>query len=152
MKLNELFNLYGSKRPKVRVGRGIGCTKGKTCGKGVKGQKARAGVAINGFEGGQTPLIKRLPKRGFVSFKKRDYQTLNLSKVLDAFMYNSFPEDLQLDKETLFKMGLIRSKSLKVKLVGGNQGVSKPLYFSIDYCSKPVKSLIEAFGGRVNFV
>jgi large subunit ribosomal protein L15 len=85
MKLNELFDLPGAKKRKKRVGRGIGSGKGKTSGRGVKGQKARAGVAINGFEGGQMPLIARLPKRGFNCPSSTTYIAVNFSILNRAF-------------------------------------------------------------------
>ena len=85
MELNDLFNLVGARKKKVRVGRGIGSGKGKTSGRGVKGQKARSGVAIKGFEGGQMPIFKRLPKRGFVSRVKSKYQVITLKQVYRLF-------------------------------------------------------------------
>lgn len=98
-----------------RVGRGIGSGKGKTCGSGVKGQKSRSGVAIKNFEGGQTPIYMRLPKKGFNSNKPSRYEVVNIKEVATLLKNNKIDSDL--DKEVLFSMGLLKNKKSKFKLI-----------------------------------
>jgi large subunit ribosomal protein L15 len=117
MKLNELFDLPGAKKRKKRVGRGIGSGKGKTSGRGVKGQKARAGVAINGFEGGQMPLIARLPKRGFNCPSSTTYIAVNFAIVNRLLEAKKITEASSIDKEVLVKCGVIKNANKLVKLL-----------------------------------
>lgn len=148
MKLNELFNLYGSKRNKVRVGRGIGSTKGKTCGRGVKGQKARSGVAIKGFEGGQTPLIKRLPKRGFVSLVKKEYSHVSLETIVYLINLGVISSDITIDKNILISHGLVTKNVNKIKLIGKAQ-FSSDISVSFDLYSSNLKDYSSEMGGKL---
>ena len=151
MQLNDLFNVPGSKKKRVRVGRGIGCGKGKTCGRGVKGQKSRSGVAINGFEGGQMPIIHRLPKRGFVSLKKPQYEAVNLRQVYRLFETRERKEGHVINSEFLFQCGVVSSASAKIKVIGLG-GYKADLVFEVSVCTSSAKSSIESFGGVVNLV
>lgn len=117
MKLNELKPTEGATKSRTRVGRGIASGKGKTCGKGHKGQKARAGVAIKGFEGGQMPLYKRLPKRGFNNIFSKKYVCLTLSQLQAAFENKKLDAKKPVTEQTLLKAGIIRRKGDGVKLL-----------------------------------
>ena len=151
MQLNDLFNIPGSKKKRTRVGRGISCGKGKTCGRGVKGQKSRSGVAINGFEGGQMPIIHRLPKRGFVSLKKAQYETVNVKQVYRLFESREMKEKHLIDSKFLFECNLVDSPKSKVKVIGVG-GYKADLVFAVSACTSSAKSAIESFGGVVNLV
>ncbi|CAM79424.1 50S ribosomal protein L15 [Orientia tsutsugamushi] len=119
MKLNTLFNLNGAKKCSKRIGRGIGSGKGKTCGRGAKGQKSRAKVA-RGFEGGQTPLIKRLPKRGFKSMNKRNYNIINIITILRLVKANKIEYGAVIDKLLLLKLKMLKKSINKIKLLWAN--------------------------------
>lgn len=116
----SLTNLAKIKRnSRIRVGRGIGSGKGKTSGRGVKGQKARTGHhSVKGFEGGQTPVHMRLPKRGFVNVLRKEYETINISDVINLVSKNNIDNSV-INKEILEKYGLIKDKNSKVKLLMG---------------------------------
>ena len=118
MKLNETVK-HSSYRSKKRVGRGIGSGKGKTSGSGHKGQKARSGVAINGFEGGQMPLHRRLPKFGFKNFAKKNYYELNLDSIQKLIDKNSIKEDQLINILLLKKLGIVKNKNKRIlKILG----------------------------------
>ena len=117
MELNKLYSK--SSKSKKRLGRGIGSSKGKTCGRGHKGQKSRSGVAIKSFEGGQMPLYRRLPKRGFKSFaNKKDIAIINLSKVQDIIIKNKNILSEKINLHNLQKSKFINKKYKKLKLLG----------------------------------
>src|SRR4051812_39730093 len=118
MKLNELRDNLGATKSRIRVGRGIGSGKGKTAGRGVKGQKARAGVAVKGFEGGQMPLHRRLPKRGFYNPFSTHYATVNLDRVQAAVDAGKLNADAVVNGETLVAAGVVRRVKDGVKLLG----------------------------------
>ena len=117
MKLNELYNNIGAKKNKKRVARGIGSGKGKTAGRGVKGQKSRSGVAIKGFEGGQTPMIKRLPKRGFNCISSKKYNVINIYNIEAALAEGRFNITDVITKEKLIETGVISKNNKLVKLL-----------------------------------
>ena len=142
MKLNDLFNIPGSKKRKMRVGRGIGSGKGKTSAKGMKGQKARSGVAINGFEGGQTPIIKRLPKRGFVSRNKVSYELVNLVDLEILVLEGRIQDGDKLTKKELVELGLVKKESDKVKLLAHGELSCKKLQVEVDAYSKSAKEAL----------
>ena len=148
MKLNELFDLPGSKRTRKRVGRGIGSGKGKTCGSGVKGQKARAGVAIKGFEGGQMPLIARLPKRGFNCRSSYSFSVINFSTISELSAAKKIKAGQKIDKEALVKAGVIKNTNLQVKLLGSGE-LTEKFEFSLDAYSQSAKDAIEKVGGKI---
>jgi large subunit ribosomal protein L15 len=148
MKLNELFDLPGSKRTRKRVGRGIGSGKGKTCGSGVKGQKARAGVAIKGFEGGQMPLIARLPKRGFNCPSSHSFSVINFTTLTELSAAKKIKAGQKIDKETLVKAGVIKNTNLQVKLLSKGH-LAEKFDFSLDAYSQSAKDAIEKVGGKI---
>lgn len=135
--LNNLFNLFGSKQNCKRLGRGIGSGKGKTCGRGVKGQKARSGVSIRWFEGGQTSKIKRLFKRGFTPFGQKDkYVAISVNQINDILMSKSLPKEISINRDFLIEHGLISSKCfLPVKLIG-KEKILNTTFISFDKYSK----------------
>ncbi len=133
---------------KIRVGRGIGSGKGKTSGRGVKGQKSRSGVAIKSFEGGQMPLYRRLPKRGFNPIKKSKIAKVNLS-VLQTFLdEKKLSSTSSINIESLKKAKIIRKKFDKFKLLGDGELKSK-LIIETDYASKSAIQKIEKIGGKI---
>jgi len=143
MKLNDLKPAQGSTKQRKRIGRGAGSGRGKTATKGHKGQKARSGGSIKaGFEGGQMPLQRRLPKRGFSALDRVEYSVVNLSQ-LDVF--NS--GDL-ITVESLVEKGFVKSSDLKVKILGDGQ-ISKVLNVRATKFSKPAKEKIVAAGGTI---
>lgn len=150
MKLNELSNNFGAKKDKKRVGRGIGSGKGKTCGRGVKGQKSRSGVAIKGFEGGQMPMIKRLPKRGFNCPSSKKYSVVNIADIEFLIAENRLNSTEVVTKERLVEVGLIKNTNLLVKLLSVSSGeFNSPLSFQLDAYSASAKKLIEQVGGQI---
>lgn len=140
-KLNELSDNEGARKGRMRVGRGIGSGKGKTAGRGQKGAKARSGVAINGFEGGQMPLHMRLPKlKGFKNPFRVEYQVVNVGRVAELF-----PQGGSVSVADLVDAGAVRSGSL-VKVLG-NGDVNVALDITADAFSGSAKSKLEAAGG-----
>jgi large subunit ribosomal protein L15 len=151
MKLNELKPKAGSTKRKMRVGRGIGSGKGKTSGRGVKGQKARTGVAINGFEGGQMPLYRRLPKRGFNNIFARDLVEVTLVRLQFAIDEKKLDTKGTIDAEALVKAGVIRRKKDGVKLIGGGELKSK-VNLKIAGATKGAKEAVEKAGGSIELI
>jgi len=149
MKLKSLSSNY--RKSKKRLGRGIGSTKGKTSGRGHKGQKSRSGVAIKSFEGGQMPLYRRLPKRGFVSNKKKSIALLNLSKIQDIFKRKKMLPNTKINLVNLQKVNLINKKYKKIKLLGSGD-VSEKFEAEVNFISKSAKEKIEKFGGKVTLL
>lgn len=148
MKLNALKVVEGSTKNKKRVGRGIGSGKGKTCGRGVKGQKSRSGVAIKAFEGGQQPIYRRLPKRGFNSLSKSVFQTVNLSAVADFIERGKLDAKEAVTAASLYEAGVIRSKEVPVKLLAKGE-LSVKADFIVDACSDSAKQKVEKAGGSI---
>jgi large subunit ribosomal protein L15 len=148
MKLN---NLVKTNKSKIRPGRGIGSGKGKTGGRGIKGQKSRSGVAINAFEGGQTPLYRRLPKRGFVSLSKKNIATINLS-ILQKF-HDAKKIDLNspINLETLIEKKIISKKYIKLKILGDGD-IKNKINISANFASKQAQEKIEKIGGILNIL
>ena len=134
---------------KIRVGRGIGSGKGKTSGRGVKGQKSRSGVAIKSFEGGQMPLYRRLPKRGFNSMKKDKIAILNLNKIQNLIDKKKINLDSQINLEVLKKANIINNSFSKIKILGSGEIKSK-LNLSVNFISKTAKEKLEKAGGTIN--
>src|SRR5215510_7309886 len=118
MKLNQLSDNPGARKRRIRVGRGIGSGKGKTGGRGGKGQTARTGVAIKGFEGGQMPMHRRLPKRGFNNIFRKEYNEVNLGRVQQAIDAGKLDPAAPIDVEALVKAGLLRRARAGVRLLG----------------------------------
>ena len=137
------------KTKKIRVGRGIGSGKGKTSGRGVKGQKSRSGVAIKSFEGGQMPLFRRLPKRGFNSINKNKVAILNLKKIQELIDKKIISETDMLNLETLKKLKIIGNNFNKMKLLGSGELKNK-INVSIDFISNSAKEKLEKVGSKIN--
>ncbi len=148
MKLNQLVGLPGSRRPRMRVGRGIGSGKGKTAGRGVKGQKSRTGVSINGFEGGQMPLHRRLPKRGFNNIFSTRLNEVNLGRVQEALDAGTLKAAEPITAELLVKAGVLRRKKEGVRLLGGGELKTKAS-FVVHGASKSAIAAVEKLGGKV---
>ena len=134
---------------KIRVGRGIGSGKGKTCGRGVKGQKSRSGVAIKSFEGGQMPLFRRLPKRGFNPIKKEKIAKLNLNKIQSMIDKKVISQTNTLNLENLKKAKIISNTFNKIKILGSGE-IKDKVDLSIDYISKSAKEKLEKNGSKIN--
>ena len=143
--LNTLTNL---KTKKVRVGRGIGSGKGKTSGRGVKGQKSRSGVAIKSFEGGQMPLYRRLPKRGFNPINKNDIAVINLGDLQNLIDNKKIKADEKININTFKKSKLFRKSINKFKVLSNGNFNSK-IDIEADYYSKTAKEKIEKAGGQI---
>ena len=134
---------------KMRVGRGIGSGKGKTCGRGVKGQKSRSGVAIKSFEGGQMPLFRRLPKRGFNPIKKGKIAKLNLNKIQSMIDKKIISQTNILNLENLKKEKIISNTFNKIKILGSGE-IKDKINLSVDYISKSAKEKLEKNGSKIN--
>ena len=147
----ELNNLVKNNKKKIRVGRGIGSGKGKTSSRGHKGQKSRSGVAIKSFEGGQMPLYRRLPKRGFNPLKKRKIAILNLSKIQNIFDSKKFDVKNSIDLKFLKEKNLINSKYSKLKILGQGE-IKTKIELNANYASKQAKVKIEKVGGKINII
>ena len=147
----ELNSLVKNNKKKIRVGRGIGSGRGKTSTRGHKGQKSRSGVAIKSFEGGQMPLYRRLPKRGFKSLQKDNTAILNLSKIQS--MIDKSKNDIinTLDLKILKEKNLINKKYLKLKILGSGE-LKKNIEISAHFASKQALIKIEKAGGKINIV
>ena len=133
---------------KMRVGRGIGSGKGKTSGRGVKGQKSRSGVAIKSFEGGQMPLYRRLPKRGFNPLKKEKIAVLNLDKIQNFLQTKKIDIKSQIDLDTLKKSKIISKSYNKIKILGSGE-IKDKINLNVDYISKSAKEKLEKVGGTI---
>ncbi|RZO49096.1 MAG: 50S ribosomal protein L15 [Candidatus Pelagibacterales bacterium] len=149
MKLNMLSAKWS--KSKKRVGRGIGSTKGKTSGRGHKGQKSRSGVAIKSFEGGQMPLYRRLPKRGFKSIKKKNTASINLSKIQEIINKKKILNNTKINLQNLQKSNLINSKYKKLKLLGSGD-IKEKFDVEVNFISKSAKEKIEKSGGKVTLI
>ena len=136
------------KEKKIRPGRGIGSGKGKTCGRGHKGQKSRRGVAIKSFEGGQMPLYRRLPKRGFNPIKRVDVAKLNLGKIQSYIDSKKIKSGTKIDLDLLKKLKLINKKSYKIKILGTGELKDK-IDLEVDFVSKSVKVKLDKTGSAV---
>lgn len=149
MKLNELFDNQGARKSKIRVGRGIGSGKGKTGGRGVKGQKSREGVSIAGFEGGQMPLHMRLPKRGFNNIFAKDYAEVNLGAIQKAVDSGKLKTDGTIDHAALKAAGLARGGKDGVRLLAKGELTAK-LSFVVQGVSASAREAVEKAGGSVD--
>ncbi len=145
IKLNNTDKL---KKPKLRVGRGIGSGKGKTSGRGVKGQKSRSGVAIKSFEGGQMPLYRRLPKRGFNSISKKNITILNLDKIQSYIDKKNIKSTDVINSELLKKLKLINKNSIKLKILGSGV-IKNKINIEADLASKSAVDKLEKIGGSI---
>ena len=135
-------------KSKIRVGRGIGTGKGKTSGRGVKGQKSRSGVAIKSFEGGQMPLYRRLPKRGFNPIKRENIAILNLDKIQSYINKKSINTSELLNSNLLKKLKLINKNSIKLKILGSGE-IKDKINIEADLASKSAVEKLEKIGGSI---
>ena len=145
MQLNQLKS--DNKKSKKRIGRGIGSGTGKTSGKGHKGQKARSGVAIKGFEGGQMPIHRRLPKRGFKNIFRKEYVPINLGIIQKLIDEKKISLNTPLDVETLLKVGLLKKKN-NIKILAKGEFKSNLKFIGFNF-SKNAKTIIEKNGGTI---
>jgi len=153
MKLNT-FKFRIKNKNKKRLGRGIGSGKGKTSGRGHKGQKSRSGVAIKSFEGGQMPLYRRLPKRGFNSFnfkEKKNIAIINLSKIQDIINRKKISTSSKLNLSLLQKTRLVNKKYNKLKILGTGD-IKDKFDVEVNFISNSAKQKIEKFGGKVSLI
>ena len=148
--MTSLNTTVSVKNKKIRVGRGIGSGKGKTSGRGVKGQKSRSGVSIKSFEGGQMPLYRRLPKRGFKSFSKNKVAIINLSS-LQSFYDNKKINSDTIDLKILINKNIINKKFTKLKILGSGD-IKVKFKITANFISKQAKSKIEKIGGTLNIL
>ncbi|MQB21097.1 50S ribosomal protein L15 [Agrobacterium tumefaciens] len=151
MKLNEIRDNEGATKDRIRVGRGIGSGKGKTGGRGVKGQKARSGVAINGFEGGQMPIYRRLPKRGFTNIFASEYVTVSLGRVQAAIDAGKLDGKATVDAAALKAAGVIRRPKDGVRILADGELTAK-VAFEVAGASKPALEKIEKAGGSIKLL
>ncbi len=150
MELNTLTSK--NSKPKKRLGRGIGSTKGKTCGRGHKGQKSRSGVAIKSFEGGQMPLYRRLPKRGVKNIiNKKNIALINLSRIQEIISKQKTILNNKINLSYLQKAKLINKKYRKLKLLGGGD-LKQKLDIEVNSVSKAAKEKIEKLGGKITLI
>ena len=151
MKLNDIRDNEGARKNRMRVGRGIGSGKGKTSGRGQKGQKSRSGVAIKGFEGGQMPLHMRLPKRGFNNPFAKDYAEVNIGMVQKLIDAKKLDAKGVLDHEALKAAGLARGGKDGVRLLGKGELTAK-VSFKVAGASKGAIEAVEKAGGKVEII
>jgi len=148
MNLNELRDNPGSRLKSKRLGRGIGSGKGKTSGKGHKGQSAREGVALNGFEGGQLPIYRRLPKRGFHNLFRKSYAPVNVGAINVAIEAGKIDGSQPIDEAVLFAAGLATNNKDGIRLLAGGT-ISRAVTITVSGASATAKAAIEAAGGSV---
>jgi large subunit ribosomal protein L15 len=151
MKLNEISDNPGSKKARIRVGRGIGSGKGKTGGRGVKGQKARTGVAVKGFEGGQMPLYRRLPKRGFTNIFAKDLNEVNIGRIQEAVDANKLDAAQPITVEALVAAGVCARARDGVKILGVGE-IKAKVTLQVAGASKSAVAAIEKAGGSVTIL
>ena len=148
MKLNEVKDNIGSTKSRKRIGRGIGSGTGKTSGKGHKGQKSRSGVSIKGFEGGQMPIHRRLPKRGFTNINRVNYTELNLDNIQKLIDGKKIDPKKIISFKTLLDLGLVKSKKAKIKILGKGE-IKVKIDIEASAFSKSAKDSIEKIGGKI---
>jgi large subunit ribosomal protein L15 len=150
MKLNELRDNEGARPKSKRLGRGIGSGKGKTSGKGVKGQKAREGVSLNGFEGGQLPIYRRLPKRGFKNIFRTAFAPVNLDTIGKAFETGKLRDGEPVTEESLRAAGLVRGgkQAAGVRLLARGE-IGRAVHITVSGASAAAKAAVEAAGGSL---
>ena len=146
-----LNNLKKIKHKKIRVGRGIGSGKGKTSGRGVKGQKSRSGVAIKSFEGGQMPLYRRLPKRGFNIIGKKEIGSLNLAEIQFFIQSKKIKSSDKIDLAFLKKLKIIKKKFKKLKILGKGE-IKEKLNLEVNFLSNSAKAKLEKSGSNIKII
>ena len=151
MKLNTIKDNDGARQNRKRLGRGPGSGTGKTAGRGMKGQKSRSGVSIAGFEGGQMPLYRRLPKRGFNNPFREVWQEVNLSRIEKAIEEGKIAKGIDIDSIVLEQAGLIRKPLVPIKLLAKGEFTLKNVQLVVDGASAKAKKIVEDLGGSVTF-
>jgi len=151
MKLNDIADKAGSRKARMRVGRGIGSGKGKTAGRGGKGQTARSGVRIKGFEGGQMPIHRRLPKRGFNNIFRLDFAEINLDRLQDAIDAKLIDVNETITVESLVKAKVVRRPKAGMRLLGRGE-IKAKLNIEVHGASKTAIAAIEKAGGTVKIL
>jgi large subunit ribosomal protein L15 len=151
MKLSDIADNAGSRKKRMRVGRGIGSGKGKTAGRGGKGQTARSGVRIKGFEGGQMPLHRRLPKRGFNNIFRVDYAEINLDRLQDAIDAKTIDIKAVINAESLVKAGVLRRSKAGVRVLGRGE-IKAKINIEVHGATKTAIEAIEKAGGSVKII
>ena len=151
MRLNTISDKPGARQKRKRAGRGIGSGIGKTAGRGVKGQKSRSGVAIAGFEGGQMPIYRRLPKRGFNKPNRLDWSEVNLGRLQDAIDAKKLDIKKAIDHDALIDAGLVGKRRDGVRLLGKGELKSK-VKLVIDHATKSATEAVEKAGGSIEIV
>ncbi len=151
MKLNELSPNEGSVKNRKRVGRGIGSGTGKTCGRGQKGQKSRTGVAIKGFEGGQMPIDRRMPKMGFTNNFRTHYSTISLGRLQDAIDNKQIDAKKPIDEAVLVESKVVRRKQDGIKLLSNGELKAK-VTLTLSAASKTAQEAVEKAGGSISFI
>ena len=151
MKLNDIADKHGSRKSRMRVGRGIGSGKGKTAGRGGKGQTARSGVRIKGFEGGQMPIHRRLPKRGFNNIFRLDFAEINLDRLQDAIDAKLIDVKETITVESLVKAKVVRRPKAGMRLLGRGE-IKAKLNIEVHGASKTAIAAIEKAGGTVKIL
>tara|TARA_Y100001970_G_scaffold288674_1_gene416663 strand:- start:1900 stop:2358 length:459 start_codon:yes stop_codon:yes gene_type:complete len=146
--MTSLNSILKIKKNKVRVGRGIGSGKGKTSGRGIKGQKSRSGVAIKSFEGGQMPLYRRLPKRGFNPIKKEKIAKINVEKLQKLIDEKKIKSDEKINLENLIKNNILSKRYKKIKILGMGE-IKTQINIEADFSSNTAKEKIEKSGGKL---
>ena len=148
MKLNDMRNNEGARRGRMRVGRGEGSGKGKTGGRGQKGQRSRSGVSLVGFEGGQMPLYRRVPKRGFKNLFRKNYEIVNIDRLQKAIDEKKLDPSVTITAEAMAISGLINNDRDGVRLLGKGE-ISSKITIEVTGVTKSAASAIERLGGRV---
>jgi len=151
MKLSDIADNAGSRKKRMRVGRGIGSGKGKTSGRGGKGQTARSGVRIKGFEGGQMPLHRRLPKRGFNNAFRVEYAEINLDRIQQAIDAKAIDAGSAINAESLVKAGVLRRAKAGVRLLGRGE-IKAKINIEVHGASKSAIEAVEKAGGSVKIL
>ena len=151
MKLNNIKDNKGANQERKRIGRGIGSGTGKTSGKGHKGQKARSGVAIKGFEGGQMPIHRRLPKRGFNNINRVPNVELNIEKIEKLIDTKVIDPKKVINHKSLMEIGLVKSENSKLKLLGKGE-IKNKINIEVTSSSSAAKEMVEKIGGSVLIV
>ena len=147
--MTSLNSISKTKIKKIRVGRGIGSGKGKTSGRGIKGQKSRSGVAIKSFEGGQMPLYRRLPKRGFNPIKKNKVAKINIEKIQTLIEKKIIKSEEKINLDNLIKKNILNKKYKKIKILGMGE-IKTPIDVETNFLSKSAKEKIEKSGGKIS--
>jgi large subunit ribosomal protein L15 len=150
IKINEIRDNHGARSEKKRLGRGIGSGLGKTSGRGGKGQTARSGVAINGFEGGQNPIYRRLPKRGFKNIHRQELYELTFEKINTAFESGKLSNDDVIDRDTLIRIGYMKKWFEGISLVATGE-LKHKVKLEITRSSAKAKEMVESLGGTISF-